>query len=249
VTSGPKLPSVPVLPSGPEEDNAKDLTLPCPKCNAPMPLEEDLCDACGYHRVLKKVIDTTDVYTRDTRTGFERFFSGQISEFESAESALFWVKVIAVIVLVFACFICLGSVGVLLAAAVVGLYFFYAYRIRQKNRETDSPINQDPLSVGVWTVLLYLQRAVGWRLAHWPFPKTRVLVMHDPDFSDEDLGELEGLSEFQTLDFEGVKITDDGLAHLERLKKLRFLVLRRTQVTADAVTRLQRLLPKAWIWY
>jgi hypothetical protein len=233
----------------PEEDDDTDLTLPCPKCNAALPLDEDLCDACGYHRVLKKVLDTSDVYKPTTGTGFEKMIAGQIAEFESTESALLWAKVTAVVLLAIISFLCLGIWGLLFATVVVGVYLLWAAQAKQRVAAEESEINRDPLSIAVWQSILFVQRGVGWRELKWPFPKTRVLAMHDPEFSDDDLAELTGLKDVQTLDFEGARITDNGLVHFESLKGLRFVVLRRTQVTADGARRLQKLAPHAWIWY
>ncbi|MFV2068850.1 MAG: hypothetical protein ACC645_17935, partial [Pirellulales bacterium] len=147
------------------------------------------------------------------------------------------------------CFTCLGIWGFVLAAVVIVIYFVWAILIKKKASADESAINRDPLSIAAWRAVLILQRAVGWRLLQWPFPKTRILAMHDPSFSDQDLEELDGLADIQTLDFEGSQITDSGLVHFESLKRLRFLVLRRTGVTADGAKRLQQTLPKAWIWY
>ncbi|MFV1967038.1 MAG: hypothetical protein ACC628_16550, partial [Pirellulaceae bacterium] len=118
VVPHPSLPVTPAAAPTPGEKNAADLTRPCSKCNTPMPLDEDLCDACGYHRILDKVLDTRDIYKPSAETGFERMISGQVAEFESAESALFWVKVVAVILLALLCFTCLGIWGFVLAAVV-----------------------------------------------------------------------------------------------------------------------------------
>jgi hypothetical protein len=249
VVNPPAPPVAPTAAAGPEEDNADDLTLPCPKCNAAMPLNEDLCDACGYHRVLKKVLDTSDVYKPTAGTGFEKMISGQIAEFESAEGALFWAKIVAVVLLALVAIVCFRFWGLLVVAAVVGTYFTWAWHVKKNAGENETFINRDPLGVAVWQTILFLQRAVGWRIPQWPFPKTRVLSMHDPSFGDADLAELKGLEEFETLDFEGSEITDAGLAHFESLKKLRFLVLKRTGVTPDGVRRLQHRRQKAWIWY
>jgi hypothetical protein len=89
---------------------------------------------------------------------------------------------------------------------------------------------------------------VGWRKMEWPFARATALTMTDPSFTDEELGELDRLADFEALDLEGTGISDEGLQHLRGLKRLRFLVLRRTQVTASAVQKLQNDLPRTMIW-
>ena len=73
--------------------------------------------------------------------------------------------------------------------------------------------------------------------------------MNAPDFDDDELEELEGLDQFETLDLEGTQISDAGLEHLESLRHLRYLVLRGTQVTPAGVRQLQRKQRNTWIWF
>ena len=40
-------------------------------------------------------------------------------------------------------------------------------------------------------------------------------LMNAPDFDDDELEELDGLDQFETLDLEGTQISDAGLEHLE----------------------------------
>jgi hypothetical protein len=214
-----------------------------------MPFEEDLCDACGYHRILKKVLDTSGVRPQEDATGFERIFRGQVHESESPENALFWASVVAGLLLVFFCSMCLGIWGFLFGIFCVLGYVAICLATREQRQKSGGGVNQDPISIFLWSVLLIIQRAAGWRLPKWPFPKTRVLTLHDPTFDDRDLSELDGLEGFEVLDLEGTQITDAGLLHLADLKKLRFVVLRKTRVTPGGVGRLQRALRRAWIWH
>ncbi|MEN6450635.1 MAG: hypothetical protein ABFC96_09105 [Thermoguttaceae bacterium] len=80
--------------------------------------------------------------------------------------------------------------------------------------------------------------------------------LHSLDFSgcttkpgDDDLANLEPLSELAVLDLAGTPVTDAGLRHLKGLKKLRRLDLSGTQVTMEGVEELQRALPGLRIGY
>jgi hypothetical protein len=247
----PQIPALPVFdePQRRTLDDLEEPKLPCPNCRAPLAINEDLCDACGYHTILKKVLDLNGVNTRDSSTGFERAIKGQISESETPESALLWVKLVAGFFLVLFVLLCFGRWGLAAAVTCALAYAVYRFVWAPKRGEAGSELNRDPVSIACWTGMLFLQRAVGWRLPRWPFPKTRSLSLRDPAFSDDDLEELDGLADVQTLDFEGTKISDGGLIHLCDSKQLRFLVLRRTRVTTGGVTKLQRALPEVWIWH
>jgi hypothetical protein len=232
-------------------DGDESVPLGCPKCNAPMQPNDDLCDACGYHLILKKVIDISDMKKRSTATGFERMLEGQLHDSETSRGALLWLKIVAGLVLLGVMFLCLGRfwwIGVLAAGA--GWVFYWA---RSRSRAAQAPgqsqVNQDPLSTLLWSALLSLQRTVGWRRLEWPFPKARALMLCDPKFTDDELSELKGLDELEVLDLEGTGITDAGLEHLRGRKELRFLVLRRTGVTSAGAANLQRELPQTLIWF
>jgi hypothetical protein len=218
-------------------------------CNAPMQPNDDLCDACGYHLILKKVIDISDMKKRSSATGFERMLEGQLHDSETSRGALLWMKLVAVLFLLGMMFLCLGRfwwIGVLAAGAG---WAFYWVRSRSHAQESgQSQVNQDPLSSLLWSALLVLQRTMGWRRLEWPFPKARALTLCDPKFTDDQLSELKGLDELEVLDLEGTGITDAGLEHLRGGKELRFLVLRRTGVTPAGASRVQRDLPQALIW-
>ena len=98
-----------------------------------MPLNDDLCDECGYHLILRKVLDTSGVHRHNDATGFDRFLKGQLAENETADSALFWAHIVAGFCLLLLCVLCLGFfTGFVLAALIMGGYA--AYRIATKER-------------------------------------------------------------------------------------------------------------------
>jgi len=104
-------------------------------------------------------------------------------------------------------------------------------------------------STFIWTLTLSFQRAVGWRVPAWPFPTTKALTLHDSTFTDQDLGDIEDLAKYETLDLEGTQLSNAGLEQLQKMKQLRNLVVRRTNVTVAGVQRLQQALPKVSIWF
>ena len=230
---------------------SKEETSHCSNCNHPQPIDHDLCDACGYHKILKKVLDPEGLHRQDKATGFERFLKKQLSEGETAESALVWAKLavgVGTIVLLVLIAQCMGPVAAVIC--LVGVIGLVAWTVLQKKVSHDSSkTNQDMLSSVVWTGFLSLQRVCGWRLLEWPFPKTRVLTMHDTSFNDGDLQSMHNLDSFQTLDLERTQISDEGLVQLAGLDGLRFLVLRQTQVTPEGIQGLQTQLDQTMIWY
>ncbi len=221
-----------------------------------MPADEDLCDHCGYHRILKRRIDISEGIRKvDQSVGFERLFRGQLVEADSADGTLRLIKIIGLFGAAAFLFVCHPWSWLVAVGVGVGLFFYYRQRRNAAPPGTavdsgdDSPINQDVISSTAWTCALNLQRVVGWRVAAWPFPTTRALTLHDATFTDQDLEQIEDLTSYETLDLEGTQISNAGLLQLERFKQFRFLVFRRTQVTASGVRRLQQALPTTCIWY
>ena len=235
-------------------DDSEDLPVGCENCNAPMPPDEDLCDACGYHRILKKVLDLDGVRRSSTATGFERLVSPQLAEGETVTNLLLWLKIAGCFVLSLILFLLLGTTGLILAIVVCGGYFAYQWwRTTQAADEADSAeepdVNRDPLSIFLWSTWLSWQRMVNWRSGTAPYPPLRALTLRDPQFTDNDLRECEEITQYEVLDLEGTGISDTGCNFLATQKQLRFIVLRRTQVTAAGAQRLQKALPDANIWF
>jgi DNA-directed RNA polymerase subunit RPC12/RpoP len=231
-------------------DDREDLPFGCPKCNAEMEPDDDLCTACGYHLILKKVIDMEGIHRPDTSTGFDRVVKKHLDESESTAGMLLWAKFGGLFVLVLICFVCLGAWGLLIGLAVVIGYFIYRARLRIKAEDNpDAQVEPDPLAAIMWSAMLTVQRMIGWRALESPFGSLRVLTLRDASFTNDDLGQVEDLKQFEVLDLESTGITDGGLSHLKGRKKLRFLVVKNTAVTAAGVERLQQSVPAAWIWY
>lgn len=249
----PKPGSISTARTASPHDFDDDDSLPngCPNCNATLPPHEDLCDACGYHLILKKVIDIRDMPKRNQATGMERLLHDQLHDPESASNTLLWAKIVGCVFALGVLWMCLGRwwwVGVLISAGMGGLYWMKR-RARQAERQTGSSINDNPISQVAWMLLLVVQRAAGWRKLEWPFPRSRSLILRDPAFHDRELAGLDGLRDLEAMDLEGTGITDEALQHLRPLKQLRFLVVRRTQVTPIAARQLQQDLPQAMIWH
>ena len=243
-SAGPKSKSSPA--SRDEFDDSDALPIVCPNCRAPSAIDEDLCDACGFHKILGKVIDLDGVVRRNSATGLERVVRKQLAGDETPSSALLWFKILAAFMLVTICMACLGVWWWIGVAVLAGGYA--AFHFRSKAADPASEVNADPLSGAIWQSVLILQRAIGWRRLEWPLPRLRSLVIRDSAFADEDLATLENLSEFRVLDLEGTAVTNAGLVHLAELRQLEYLVVRRTGVNAAGLQRLQNALRSTWIW-
>jgi hypothetical protein len=231
-------------------DDREDLPFGCPNCNAAMEPNDDLCNACGYHLILKKVIDMEGVHRPDTATGFDRAVKKHLVDPDSTTNTLLWFKMGGLFFLVLVCFVCLGAWGLLIGAVLVVAYLIYSARLRIKAEDNpDAHIERDPIAAIMWTAMLSMQRMFGWRSLEPPFGALRVLTLRNESFTNDDLGQVEDLKKLQVLDLEGTGITDGGLSHLKGRKKLRFLVIKNTGVTAAGVERLQQSIPTAWIWY
>ena len=192
--SMPAAQRTPQLPQNEDFDENDELPYACPSCQQAMSPHEDLCDNCGYHRVLKRRIDiSSGVHKPDKSTGFERMFRGQLHDSGDAEGTLRYVKIVGAIVVIALIFVC-PPVGLLLAAGlVIGFVIHQKKLAKQSSDGADSAVNQDALSSFVWSLFLNCQRAIGWRELKWPFPTTRALTLHDPTFTDDDLASLENL--------------------------------------------------------
>jgi len=231
-------------------DDSDELPSACPKCQQPLPRHEDLCDHCGYHRILKRCIDISDgVHKPDKSTGFERLFRGQLHDADSAAGTLKLMKIVGAFLALVFLFVCHPWSWLVAIGGVIAFLVWRRQRHQLRPASADSAVNQDVVSSLAWSAMLGLQRTLGWRASQWPFAPTRALTLHDPTFTDAHLLQLDGLHDFQTLDLEGTQISNDGLLRLEQMKQLRYLVFRRTNVTAAGAQRLQSALPNAWIWF
>ncbi len=211
---------------------------------------DDLCNACGYHLILKKVIDMEGVHRPDTATGFDRVIKKHLSEPDSTSNMLLWAKMGVLFFVVLVCFVVFGVWGLLFGVVLVVGYWIYATLLRIKAEDNpDAHIERDPIAAICWNVMLLLQRMFGWRALQPPFGSLQALTLRSGSFTNDDLGQVEDLKKVQVLDLEGTGITDAGLSHLKGHKKICFLVLKNTAVTSTGVERLQQSIPTAWIWY
>ena len=237
----------PATVSDDEFDDSDALPIICPNCQAAMAVDDDLCDACGFHKILGKVIDLDGVARRESSTGLERVFKQQLAGDETPSAALLWFKILAGFMLITICMMCLSKwwwVGV----GVLGVGYA-VFHFRSKAAATQgSDVNQDPISAAIWRSLLIMQRAIGWRRLEWPLPQIPSLVIRDASFADDDLAALENLSDIRALDLEGTQVSNAGLVHLSELRQLEYLVLRRTQIDHAGLQRLQNSLRNTWIW-
>jgi DNA-directed RNA polymerase subunit RPC12/RpoP len=265
VTPRPVAPPMPSIPAPPpatrstgsgayaadDFDDSDDLPYACPHCHQSMPASEDLCDHCGYHRILKRRIDVSEgIKKPDKSVGFERLLKGQLADANSAESTLLLIKIVGGVIAAGILLVCLGKWSVILVAiAAAGFFYWKAKRSPTAADADPSAVNRDVVSTFFWTIALTVQRAAGWRVAAWPFPPTKALTLHDSTFTDQDLSSVEDLAKYETLDLEGTQLSNKGLEKLAQMKQLRYLVVRRTNVTVAGVQRLQQALPKACVWF
>lgn len=230
-------------------DDVDDLPFACPSCNQAMPPNEDLCDNCGYHRILQKKLDLSDGINKpDKSTGFERVFRGQLEDADSAQKMLVALKIAGAVAILVMLFIC-GWVGWVFAAIAVIGYLIYRKQLGGKTVTGDSEVNRDAFSSALWMMMLSIQRVIGWRQMAWPFPTTKALILHDSTFTDTDLAELQELADYQTLDLEGTQVSNEGLKKLQSMKELQYIVLLNTNVSAGGVQKLQQAIPNAWVWF
>jgi len=212
--------------------------------------DDDLCNACGYHLILKKVIDMEGVERPDTAKGFDRAIKKHLDDSESTDGMLLWAKMGGLFFVALVCFVCFGIWGLAFGAVLVVGYLIYRAQLRIRAEDNpDTHVERDPIAAILWTSMLTIQRLIGWRSPEPPFGALRVLTLRNATFTNEDLGQVEDLKQLQVLDLEGTGITDAGLRHLKGKKKLRFLVMKSTAVTPAGVERLQQSIPTTWIWY
>jgi hypothetical protein len=101
----------------------------------------------------------------------------------------------------------------------------------------------------IWLWILYLARKQNWKDYDSRLSNREVITVHDEDFFDHDLVDLDRFRYAHVLDLEGTKITDEGLEVLYSMKQLQCLVVRNTLVSNAEVYRFQQTFPRIWIWY
>lgn len=213
----------------------------CPNCDSILPPDGMLCVECGYHLVMKRVLQTElQEVDYDESIGIERWLNRQISEFESLDSMIWaWHAVLL-------------AMGSILAAVfhptgwLVFMVLAIAYTIWYQYTRRHNGFR----AWGDWLWLKYLrrQRRRGWR--GWaPYSKPLAqFTSHSPQFGDEQLLELEDVELLEVLDLEGTRVSPRSFSRLAGCDRLRYIVLRNTRVTPSAARRLQIMLPDANLW-
>jgi len=235
----PKSPTRPPLPSPAKHKTAEE---PCPNCGAQLPPDGMLCVECGYHLVLKRVLqaDLRDMEL-DGASGFQRWMNKQIAEGESVTGML-WILHAVLLVIAIAIGLMFSPIGWWVVGPAYAVYFLLVIWIQKSKvylRLGDS----------VWNWMLRRHQRRGWREASPPFRKRNAFVSHDREFNDQALGEVPNMEELEVLDLQGTGITDAALYHIQYCAALKYAVLRGTKVTAQGAKRLQVMKPDLYIWF
>lgn len=213
----------------------------CPNCGATLPPDGTLCLACGYHTVLKRVLQTDlDDLDLDMSTGFERWFGRLLAEGESGASLMLALHAVVILVGL--------TVGMLFHPHgwyVIGpLLLAYAGLVLWA-RQSRAYV---AWGRSFWNLLLTVHRKTDWRRLSPPFPRRLVFTLHDPQFGDEQLQAVEGVVNYHVLDLEGTTISDAALQQLQYCERLECIVLKGTRVTPTGTLRLQIMKPQLAIW-
>lgn len=223
---------------GPEPSQAEmEEKAPCAGCGRPLAARAVICDACGYHKGLRRRVD--DFATADDdaprTTGFERWLRRQLVDGDDPD-AIRSVLIVGGLLLIAsgAClFLAIGHlIWLLVAAAAIAV----------------AGVRLGWWRLDPWRALLFLNRMAQWRKPIPPFPHRKLLDLRNMPITDDELANLKNLGEFEVLDLEGAPVTDHGLPVLYDYRNLGFIVLCDTQVTEQGAAQLQQALPTAWIW-
>jgi uncharacterized Zn finger protein (UPF0148 family) len=227
-----RLPVSPVLPS----PDVADERAPCPGCGRPLLARSVICPSCGYHKGLQRRVDAFEESNEeDQPTGFERWLRRQLIEGDDPH-AIRSVLVVAGLLLV-----ALGAMLFLIIGHTVWLFVAAAGVITAGAWLGWWKL--DP-----WRWMLFANRMIQWRSPVPPFAYRKVLDLRNMQLTDNELGNLQNLSEFEVIDLEGTPVTDAGLPTLYDYRNLQFIILRDTQTTSQGAADLQQALPNAWIW-
>jgi hypothetical protein len=225
----------PMPPVIPAHEAAEDQA-PCPGCGRPLLVKSVICSSCGYHKGLQRRVDTFEESEEENKpTGFERWLRRQLTEGDDPHAIRSVLIVAGLLLMALGAmlFMVIGhniwlfvaAAGVLTAGAWLGWW------------------KLDP-----WRWLLFVNRMIQWRNPIPPFAFRKVLDLRNMKLTDEELGKLQNLAEFEVIDLEGTPVTDLGLTKLYDYRNLQFIILRDTQATEQGAAALQQTLPSAWIW-
>lgn len=235
----------------------------CPKCNTQLPPGMLLCEECGYHTGLKQQFPALAKRSVDTGepppTGLDQWVSRQVvGGGPSPKHAMRWVLAgaalfagLGALTVTGILFLMMGAwaiclvvpAGMLFAAAVIGFFFY------QKKNAAAAEKGRKGVEQAIWSSMLVVLRAIGWRSIAPPFSQFRMLDVRNTAFGDADLTSLKNPQEYEVLDLEGTRVTDAALPYMAAMPKLKFLSVRRTGVTEQGAWNLQRAKTDLWLWY
>ena len=220
----------------------------CINCHTPIPQGSNICPSCGREQPPLEV--------DQNQQGYQGWFREQLSEGTSPITVLFLALALCGVLL----FLCVSytmieakGAAILLGIAVVVPLFVIAVVvtfIASKQRRADETLVAAITRVGrPWTLTLIFLRAWKWRQLGPPFSSRSVLDCRDMPFTDHDLLQTQGLSDYQAMDLEGTQVSDQALQYLHKMPNLQFIVLLRTNVTPQGVQSLQAARKSLWIWH
>ncbi|HEV7281567.1 MAG TPA: hypothetical protein VGN57_15305 [Pirellulaceae bacterium] len=215
----------------------------CPQCRAPLQRDVELCDRCGYHLRLKRVVKNYSE-PKEQLGGFDYWLKQHLHEHATVGGLKVLFGVLAPIGTLAALVVLWSVVGVFALCLVVPLVFLGVTLAAVCL--IPGPRGSDPFNP--WWAILQFQRLSGWKLFHKSTIPLGVIERRTREFDDAALDQMPELETTDVLDLEGSSVTDEGIRILRFYKNLKFLVVRDTQVTALGVKNLQFEFPELLIW-
>lgn len=215
----------------------------CPHCRAPLQRDVELCERCGYHLRLKRVVKNYQE-PKEHVSGFDHYLKKHLHEHATVGGLKILLGVLAPIGAIFALIILWAVVGLFAFCLVVPLGM--AIVVLAAACLIPGPRGSDPFNP--WWAILQFQRLTGWKLFHQSTVPLSVAERKTREFDDAALDQMQELETIDVLDLEGSSVTDEGIRILRFYKNLKFLVVRDTQVTALGVKNLQFEFPELLIW-
>ncbi len=252
--------TVPEVDDEPEEHPAFRRGAFCPECGTQLAAGVVHCQACGYHQEAKRrLVPLEPLHEAGDPVGFERWFSGLFADSKSVKPMMIGLLIALAVLFLFITppigYVLIRAIGIWSALVLCPMTFVILISLLAlmliigSGSAKGSAVKRTSISHMSWTLLLRLARMTGWRKMTAGFARRRILDMRKKPVADDDLLELQDLTECEVLDLEGTQVTDKGLIYLRNLPKLGFVILRRTGVTDAGVHDLQQCLPAAWIWH
>ncbi|MDP6448064.1 MAG: hypothetical protein QF805_30005, partial [Pirellulaceae bacterium] len=209
---------------GGESDGVKPLLdedlVDCPNCGEELSTDGLLCDACGYHTKLKRVMssDLEDLEV-STATGFNRWYQEQLADDATPSSVRWWALAVGVVVGAIFTIVCFPFSLFIVIPAAIGLGGLSYVRYRATK---SGGVDADPVVKIAQKALIALLRLTSWRAPEWPFPKLANFSAANSSFTDEDLYAIAHTGELGAIDLAGTQVTDEGVMHLSDFAELRY---------------------------